>query len=235
MLKLKRRDVTMPTKINVRGEFHGEAVKTACDIVLCFLVDRHEMSSVLRRPDAWRDHFEEKGNLFEPKYGGITDGIKVLGRFVNSKAKFILGTDMREVDVEDATIHGIKLEPQVGGMTMVELTISAIQTEPMKDLQDYLGPKMSQKLNLSIGKLKEKTEKEKAAEAQGKLELGEGSPASADAAIAQDQADQALADQAGPTAADEAGPYKAQTKKKRVRIRDHAAEHAARKAKKGKK
>jgi hypothetical protein len=220
MLRLKRRDVTMPTKINVRGEFHGDVVKTACDIVLVFAIDRDELSSVLRRTEAWKDHFEEKENIYQPKYGGVTDGIKVLGRFVNSKAKFIVGTDLREVDVEDATIHGIKLEPMMGGMTNVELTLSALQTPEMKDLQDYLGPKMSQKLNLSIGKLKEKTEKEKAAEAQGKLELGEGSPSSVDEALAQDEADQKLAE-------DETPPSQPAKKK-----RDYKAERAKRKGRK---
>lgn len=220
MLKLKRKEVTMPTKINVRGEFHGEVTKTAVDIVLRFAVDRSEMSDLLRRSEAWRDYFEEKAEgHFEPKYAGITNGIKVLGRFENSKAKFLLGVDMHEVEIENGTVHNIEIDPQVGGMSIVTLTMSALQTEPMKALQDYLGPQMTQKVNLSIGKLKEKSEKEKAEDAQSELPLGEGSPSSPDAAIEQDQRDQALADAAPQAVTDGESPYAAQTKRKRNRVK----------------
>lgn len=192
MLKFKKRDAQMPSSINVRGEFHGDTAKAAIDIKISFNVDRSEFSDILRRPEAWMDYFEEKGNLFEPKYAGITDGIYVEGKFEKSKCKFRLGVNFEEVDIEDATVSKIKLEPQVGGMSLCTLTISALQTDEMKSLQDHFGLKC--KIDLSIGKLKEQPKDD-----QGKLPLGEGSPTTPpdtkDEALAQDEADQQLAEQ----------------------------------------
>jgi hypothetical protein len=197
MFKLKRREATM-TSYKVRPEFHGEQVKIAADIFFQMLIDRGELCTILRRDSAALDFFEDKGGLWEPKYVGVIGPIPIPGKFENSKAMFYLGIDLAKVGFENADLSGLAFEPLTGGMSTLIGKISHLQSEEMKQLQDFLAT--PQKLDLSIGKLKEKTEKEKAEAAQGVLPMGEATPGSVDEAIAQDSADQAAADAAQPAA-----------------------------------
>lgn len=228
MLKLKRREGTI-TGYKVRPEYHGDTVKTAADIYFSVLIDTKELCSVLRRESAATDFFSEVEGLLTPKYAGVIGPIPLPGKFENSKMKVLLGIDMAEVFMENLDLSGMHFDCQTGGSTILTGRVSKLQTEEMKQVQDFLAT--PQKIEISIGKLKEKTEKEKADERQADLPLGEGTPASADDAIKQDDADQAAAD-AAPKIDPEDSPYKGQRKRQRVKSDAIVKERKAKRSRK---
>jgi hypothetical protein len=226
MFKLKRREGTV-TGYKVRPEYHGDVVKTAADIYFSVTIDGKELGTILRRESAFDDFFHMVDGLPTPKYQGVIGPIPIPGKFENSKLKFFLGIDLAEVLVEGGDISGLHFDGQSGGLSQFTGKISLLQTEPMKQVQDFLAT--PQKLEISIGKLKEKTEKEKADERQGELPMDGGSPRTADAALAQDDADQAAAD-AAPKRDPEDSPYKAQRKRQaRVTDKSRAADRKSKK------
>jgi len=201
MLKLKRREGTI-TGYKVRPEFHGDQVKTAADIYFSVLIDTKEFCAVMRRESAADDFFHEDDGLLTPKYAGTIGPIPLPGKFENSKMKAFLGIDMAEVFMENLELSSLHVDPQVGGLSVFTGRVSKLQTEEMKQLQDFLAT--PQKIEIAIGKLREKTEKEKADERQADLPLGEGAAATtAEEAIKQDDANQAAADAAKPEAGEE--------------------------------
>jgi hypothetical protein len=177
------------THINPRHEKHGkDGVQLCIDIsVRGYHIDEGELDHILGAK-AWASLFNAangKGKPAEPFFRNIAP-IVCSDEFEGCDAKFSLGLTDAAIEFEDAFISKIVLEPQIGGLTLMNFTVS-VEIEDEGDVASLLRC-MGDESTVSIflgGKYVPKD-----AKAQTSLELGptDKTPPSADKA-AESQAD----------------------------------------------
>jgi hypothetical protein len=178
------------THINPRHEKHGkDGVQLCIDVsVRGFHIDESELNHLLgdKAFNALFVTANGKGKPAEPMFRNIAP-IVCHDEFEGCDAVFSLGLTGETVEYDDAFISRIVLEPQVGGLTLMNFTVS-VEIEDENDVAQLLRC-MGDESTVSIFLGGKHVPKD--AKAQQSLDIGptDKTPASADAAIAADQAE----------------------------------------------
>lgn len=176
--------------VNTRHEGRGkEAVQLMADIsVRGFHIDEAELDHLLGSK-AWNSLFVSangKGKPAEPMFRNI-DPLKVWDEFEGCDVSFSIGLSDVFVAFEDAKVKSIVLEPQVGGLTLMQFT-ATVEVEDEDDVAQLLrGMADESKISVFLGG----RAVPKDAKAQKTLDLGptDATPPSSDAIAGQAEAE----------------------------------------------
>lgn len=167
ILKLNKRPCRLGGSINTRTEKHGDEDAPACDIpVEGLMLDRDELEALLGKGSYVALFINRRNSgmsVAEPT--DLAKRVKTLqmtDKFIDSRAKLLLGIDGFEVLLEDElTVSKIKLEPQVGGLTACALTLQCCaEANAVARLYAQMGSEISAEIR--IGKKDEgKNDKQK--------------------------------------------------------------------------
>jgi hypothetical protein len=134
---LTKRPAQIGPSINVRTEKHGEENVPAVDIPFTdIFLDKEEFNGLLQDEGAHDAFFtEERGKQIEPRFQGIA-AISLSDKFTGARVTFTRnGADAENIVLKPAKISKVKLEPQIGGLTLISFTV---QGNP-SDYTDVLG------------------------------------------------------------------------------------------------
>lgn len=123
--QLTQRPAQIGPSINVRTEKHGEENVPAVDIpVTDIFLDKDEFNGLMQDEDAHDAFFtEDRGKQLEPRFQGIA-AISLSDKFTGARVTIKRnGPDAENVVLKPAKISKVKLEPQVGGLTLVSFTV----------------------------------------------------------------------------------------------------------------
>lgn len=122
---LTQRPAQIGPSINVRTEKHGEENVPAVDIpVTDIFLDKEEFNGLMQDQDAHDAFFtEDRGKQLEPRFQGIA-AITLSDKFTGARVTIKRnGSDAENLVLKPAKIVKVKLEPQVGGLTLVSFTV----------------------------------------------------------------------------------------------------------------
>jgi hypothetical protein len=123
--QLTQRPAQIGPSINVRTEKHGEENVPAVDIpVTDIFLDKDEFNGLMQDEDAHDAFFtDERGKQLEPRFQGIA-AITLSDKFTGARVTIKRnGSDAENLVLKPAKIAKVKLEPQVGGLTLVSFTV----------------------------------------------------------------------------------------------------------------
>lgn len=125
VLNLKKRPCKIGLGINTRTEKHGDDDVPACDIPLeGVMLEAKELDALLG-DGAHKALFASagKGSVDEPRLRQLKP-LKLKDKFEECAATIFVGMDdAGEVEIENAKLANITLEPQVGGLTAMSLKV----------------------------------------------------------------------------------------------------------------
>jgi hypothetical protein len=167
----------MVMHVNPRLERHGDDGVLACDIKLdgihlepdelnLLLGDKHAHAALFIKPDG-------KGKAAEPMFRQLKS-FELVDKFENCAATISLGLSDNELEFDDVKVAKVKLSPQVGGQTLVELTVQTVieDTDDVARLLEHLESECN--VALMFGS------KEKPKDRKAQKELGLGPTAKPD-------------------------------------------------------
>jgi hypothetical protein len=192
-LTLRKRLCKIGTNINVRTELHGESPVPACDISLKgVMLSKDELNILLSDEKAHDSLFKpgESGDLVEPTFAQHFKPFTLIDEFEGARVTLTLVDGQGEgeaqpdgplsVELDDVSIKSLKLEPQVGGLTSLNLQVQATPTsEDMAKLIAFVDTQVH--AAISFGKRSEKDKRQK------ELDMGEHTEKNADAGEDDDQ------------------------------------------------
>jgi hypothetical protein len=123
--QLTQRPAQIGPSINVRTEKHGEENVPAVDIpVTDIFLDKDEFNGLMQDEDAHDAFFtDDRGKQLEPRFQGIA-AISLSDKFTGARVTIKRnGSDAENLVLKPAKISKVKLEPQVGGLTLVSFTV----------------------------------------------------------------------------------------------------------------
>lgn len=216
--------------INTRTELHGEDHVMAMDIPVQLLIKRNVLCKLLREDLAVQSLFnEKKPGHFEPLFGGKIGWIPLVGKYKESSVTFTCGVDEKKIEFENCSISKLKIDPQIGGMTAVKLTVQTEMNEVGKDLFDFAGGNWP--VEIKLGKLADVSKEDQMELPMGGPVDDESRDANLAAAIKKDEDEQ---EEAEHGKMEEAATGKASgSKKKRIRPSRSKTAIAERQASKG--
>lgn len=147
IMNLTKRPGQIGPSINTRTERHGEESVPGVDIpVSGLMLDKPELNALLQDVDAHDALYtDSRGKQLEPRFLTI-DPIALTDKFVGAKVTISSANGETEsLILKPAKIGKIRLEPQVGGLTLLSCTI---QGNP-PDHADMLAL-LNQKCRVSI-------------------------------------------------------------------------------------
>jgi hypothetical protein len=126
MLSLDKRPCKIGVSINTRRELHGEDPVPAMDIPLVsILLSKEELNTLLDEKNGWDLWFNErKGKPAEPILGGKLKPYAMLQKFKAASVALYVGLKPEMIELE-GKLTKLKLEPQIGGLTALSLTVQA--------------------------------------------------------------------------------------------------------------
>lgn len=163
-------EIQIGGSINVRTEKHGDENVSAMDIPCAMLIKRKELNQLMREEttDALLFKSQNEGH-YEPVFGGKIGPIPVLGKFKKSKVALKCGVNEQEITFEDCVLSKLKIDPQIGGMTLLKFTVQAKLTDDTNPIFHFANS--SQPGQVNTGKFQEEK-----ADDQPELPLGENPP-----------------------------------------------------------
>jgi hypothetical protein len=128
MLTLNKRPCKIGVSINARREMHGDEPVPAVDIPLSgIMIDAKELNELVRDPsfhDLVYDHRAD--SLPEPQWAHKFTPLSMIGVFQKSSVTLYVGLQPTEISFSDVKLAKIKLSPQVGGLTELQLKIQCM-------------------------------------------------------------------------------------------------------------
>jgi hypothetical protein len=201
-------EIQIGGSINVRTEMHGEENVAAMDIPCAILIKRKQLRELLREDLADSLLFKSQNQEhFEPVFQGKIGPIPLLGKFKKSAVSFKCGVDEAEIDFEDCALSKLRIDPQIGGMTLLKFTVQAHLTDEGKSIFDWANT--TQPGSIKTGKFHEEAKND-----QPELPLGEPAAGPADDGAGNPVVD---ANAAPGEAENPAAAESAPGKKKRIR------------------
>lgn len=169
LITIGRRPCKIGSSVNTRSEKHGDEDVPACDIPLDgIMLEAEELNTLLADPGAHRALFSKprNGAPQEPMFKQLKPFVLV-DKFTGSVELTLAGQVVLEL--EDVTLARVRIEPQVGGLTMLSLQVQC--APPVEDMAHVIGfLNSTADVSITFGK-----RVEKAARKQKDLELGFGS------------------------------------------------------------
>lgn len=174
ILDLPKRPAVV-THINTRLEKHGDDNVLCADIKLegiflepdelnLLLGDKHAHDALFVKPNG-------KGKAAEPMFRQLAD-FKLIEKFKDCAATIYHGLADDNTEFEDVNVTNVVLAPQVGGQTMMTCTVQT-EIEDTSDVAALLEVLQSPGAVALLFGAKQVPEGKKA---QGKLDLGAGTP-----------------------------------------------------------
>jgi hypothetical protein len=125
IMNLTKRPGQIGPSINTRTEKHGEESVPGVDIpVSGLMLDKPELNALLQDVDAHDALYTDaRGKQLEPRFQTI-DPIALTDKFVGAKVTITsVDGETENLILKPAKIGKIRLEPQVGGLTLMSCTI----------------------------------------------------------------------------------------------------------------
>lgn len=208
-------EIQIGGSINVRTEKHGEENVSAMDIPCAMLIKRKELNSLMREESADALLFKSQNEgHYEPVFGGKIGPIPVLGKFKKSKVALKCGVNEQEITFDDCALSKLKIDPQIGGMTLLKFTIQAKLTDDTNLIFHFANTSQAGQVN--TGKFQEEKSDD-----QPDLPLGEPGAAAGEGILPEISEDEAAGiaqasalDNSKPAKAKRVRPSRAKGKKK---------------------
>jgi hypothetical protein len=119
------------SSINTRSEIHGDENVPALDIPLsAIMLSATELNALLQEPYAHEALFNERTNpraLVEPLFKQLHP-LKLKDKFEESSVTLIVGLNRKAVTLNDVKLAKLTLQPLVGGLTALKLTVQCTPT-----------------------------------------------------------------------------------------------------------
>lgn len=141
MLTLDKRPCRIGNSINTRAEMHGEEAVPAMDIPLVnILLEKSELNDLLGERHAWDCLYEtRKGKPPAPVFAKHFKPFQLLAKFKDCNVTLTAGLHLeRVVLTESVKLTKLKLEPQIGGLTALSVTVQTPATDSVTALLQYL-------------------------------------------------------------------------------------------------
>lgn len=143
MLTLDLRPAKTGVNLSTRREKHGDENPPAKDLRLKnILLTKEELNEFFDDKHAWDMLYNErKGKPAEPFWAQKLGALPVPGKWRESIASISFGLKPYECTFTDARLSRASLEPQVGGLTAMTLTLSCLKSNiggDLASLDDYL-------------------------------------------------------------------------------------------------
>jgi hypothetical protein len=170
-LSLEKRPCRIGVSINTRREMHGEEPVPAMDIPLTnILLDKGELNALLGDKFAHDSLYTTKASKpAEPTFARSLKPFSVIGKFANSRVVIWVGLKPEMLELAEVKLVKLKLEPQVGGLTALALTVQTIANDGETQLLQFLDS--SADVAIDFGEPVADAE-----EAQDELSLEHGTP-----------------------------------------------------------
>lgn len=146
MLTITKRPAKLGSSINTRTQRHGEEPVPACDIpIVGIMLEAEEVNAFLGDPKAHETFFTEERGFIQPRFQQLR-ALTVKDKFEGAAVRLTLGMNGAGtgVQLEQATLASVTLEPLSGGLTELSLTVQATPTGPqIGDLVMHLSREVS--------------------------------------------------------------------------------------------
>lgn len=144
MLKLDSREVKLGVNLATPTQKHGEErVPMKVLRLKNILLTREEVEVFFDDKLAWEMlYLERKGKPAQPYWGEKLGALPVPGKWRESAARITFGLKPHSCEFTDAQFSRVQMEPQVGGLTAMSLTLGCLKSHIKGDLaglDDYLG------------------------------------------------------------------------------------------------
>lgn len=175
-LTLRSRLCKIGTNINVRTEKHGDQPVPACDIPLKgVMLSKDELNTLLGDDGAFDALYRDVEGTPEPIFAKHFKPFVLVDTFEGAGVKLQLSDvkDGIEVELEDVSLNALKLEPQVGGLTSLNLQVQAApDSDDMSTIIAFVDAQV--RVAISFGKRSEKDKRQK------ELPMGDQNPEAAE-------------------------------------------------------
>lgn len=160
-LTLRKRLCKIGTNINVRTEKRGDQPVPACDFTLKgVMLKKDELNTLLGDEHAYDALYLDVDDTPEPLFAKHFKPFALLDSFEGASVTLQLVDNDDEVELEDVKLASLKLEPQVGGLTSLQVQVQA--TPDGEDMQSICAFVDSQvHAAISFGKRSEKDKRQK--------------------------------------------------------------------------
>ena len=121
---IERRPCKIGPSINSRTERHGDDDVLAFDIPLSsIMLNAGELNEILNEPNASEILFDQRTDgLKEPLFKNLK-AFQIEGKFEDSTLSLAVGLKQELLEFTNVTLKSLKLEPKVGGLTELSLTV----------------------------------------------------------------------------------------------------------------
>lgn len=171
-LTLRSRLCKIGTNINVRTEKHGDQPVPACDIPLKgVMLSKLELNTLLGDDGAYDALYRDVEGTPEPIFAKHFKPFVLSDTFEGASVKLQLSDvkDGLEVELEDVSLNALKLEPQVGGLTALNVQVQAApDSDDMSTIIAFVDAQVH--AAISFGKRSEKDKRQK------ELPMGDQNP-----------------------------------------------------------
>lgn len=169
-LSLRKRLCKIGSSINVRTEMHGDQPVPACDIpIKGVMLTKAELNVLLGDESAYDALYVERDGTPEPLFAKHFKPFVLLDQFEGATVKLALTDDATELELEDVKLASLKLEPQVGGLTSLQVQVQATPTsEQMAEIIAFVNTQVH--AAIAFGKRSEKDRRQK------ELPMGDQNP-----------------------------------------------------------
>lgn len=128
-MEFSKRPARLGISINGRREKHGEDNVSAADIpVVGFMLEADELNDLLEEPHAHKLLFQKRsgGKADEPIFRKLKTFAHT-DKFEGCAVTFTLGLNREPIDLRDARVSKIRLEPMAGGLTAMSFSIACTE------------------------------------------------------------------------------------------------------------
>lgn len=159
MLTLDLRPAKLGVNLNTRREKHGDDPVPAKDLrIKNILLTEAEINALFDAPDAWDRLYvhgvkaskTHSGAPPTPYWGKKLGALPVPGKWRESWVLVKFGLHEFEADFKVARLSKVKLEPQVGGLTAMSLTVSCLKANIAGAQAEHLDEFLDTDVTVSI-------------------------------------------------------------------------------------
>lgn len=150
-LSLTRRAAQFGNSISVNTQHHGDKDVSALYLNFSsFPITKEELPEVCLEKDAYRLLYRKwKGRPDEPIWGKLSPEMKFKDKVKGVSAVLYLGR--KQLKVNDATLSGIRLEPQTGGISQLSFQLQCVpDMDENHPMMEALLSRVNQKLDLEL-------------------------------------------------------------------------------------
>lgn len=149
-MQLISKSTTLGVNINTRREKHGNDSVPAKDLRFKgIMLTRLELDD-LHGLGTWERFYVEGNETVTHKpFFDRTAQMRLSGKYPGSTVKITCGVHAKEIDIEDATVKRLVISGEEGGLTALDLTVSALAENWSGDLK-YLEQFLDKDVTVAV-------------------------------------------------------------------------------------